>query len=127
MWEKELLGLYISGHPLDAFRARFEKRGIHLKNMKEKARDGQRAIIAGIIEDVRPLLTKKGDRMAFIRIADFHDTIEMVVFPKVFVEFKDILVVDTCIACQGKFSERNGEISVIADAVKELKKDDDKS
>jgi DNA polymerase-3 subunit alpha len=125
MWEKELLGLYISGHPLDAFRARFEERGMNLKEIKEKARDGQRAVIAGIIEDVRPLLTKKGDRMAFIRIADFHDTIEMVVFPKVFVQFKDILEVDTCIACQGKFSERNGEISVIADAVKELKKEKD--
>ena len=122
MWEKELLGLYISGHPLEAFRARFEERGMNLTTLKETARDGSRAIVAGIIEDVRALLTKKGERMAFVRIADFHDTIEVVIFPKVFVEFKDLLEVDTCIAVQGKFSTRNGDISVIADAVKRLEK-----
>jgi DNA polymerase-3 subunit alpha len=124
MWEKELIGLYISGHPLEAFRTRFEERGMNLTTLKETARDGQRVIVAGIIEDVRALLTKKGERMAFVRIADFHDTIEVVIFPKVFVEYKDLLEVDTCIAVQGKFSTRNGDTSAIADAVKKLEKDE---
>ena len=58
--------------------------------------------------------------MAFLKVADFADRIEVVVFPKLFVESKALLVADKCVAIKGRISNRNGEISLIAEAVKEL-------
>ena len=77
-------------------------------------------VAAGIVEEVKPVVTKKGDGMAFVKIADFSGMIEVVVFPKIFTEFKNILVKEKCIAIKGRTSERNGEKSIIAEKVKEL-------
>lgn len=117
-WEKELLGLYISGHPLDRIRDKLEKREINIKKIKEQMKDGMPVTIAGIIEAVKIVNTKKNDRMAFIRIADFTDSIEAVVFPKLFTENADNIVVEKCIALSGKVSLRNGEKSIIIEAIK---------
>ena len=119
-WEKELLGLYVSGHPLEKHRARFEAKGMNINRMKEDARDGARAIVAGIIEDVRIIPTKKGDRMAFVKVADLYDTMEIVFFPKTYEANKETLAPDVCIVIKGKFSTRNNEVSVIADAMRLL-------
>ncbi|MFC1721159.1 DNA polymerase III subunit alpha [Patescibacteria group bacterium] len=119
-WEKELLGLYISGHPLDKYKEQFEKNKINIKKVKDEMHEGIDVVLAGILEDVRIVTTKKGDRMAFIRIADFTDDIEAVVFPKLFVEKKDMLEADTCVVVKGKLSSRNDDKSVIIDAIKVL-------
>jgi DNA polymerase-3 subunit alpha len=119
-WEKELLGLYISGHPLDKFKDKFEKRNINIKKIKSQMKEGMITVIAGIIEEAKEVTTKKGDRMAFLKIADFTDNIEVVVFPKLFLESKEILENNKCIALKGKISERNGTVSIIAEGVKEL-------
>lgn len=117
-WEKELLGLYISGHPLDRIRDKLEKREMNIKKIKEQMKDGMPVTIAGIIEAVKIVNTKKNDRMAFIRIADFTDSIEAVVFPKLFTENIENILVEKCIALSGKVSLRNGEKSIIIEAIK---------
>ncbi|MEK7585001.1 MAG: DNA polymerase III subunit alpha [Patescibacteria group bacterium] len=117
-WEKELLGLYVSGHPLEKFRAKFNEEN-SIKNLKTK-RNGAPAAAAGVIEEVKPILTKKGDRMAFVRIADFSDKIEGVVFSRVLEQFKELVVVDKCVATRGRISIRNGEPTIVIDALKEL-------
>lgn len=118
-WEKELLGLYISGHPLDKFREIIDKRDVDIKRAKE-LKDGTEITIAAIIEEIKPITTKKGDNMAFVRIADFSGTMEAVVFPRTLVEFKSSFVTDKCLAIKGKISERNGEKSMIIERVKVL-------
>lgn len=120
LWEKELLGLYISGHPLDSFKDKLEKRDVTVKKLKETAKEKQVVVIGGIIEDIRPVMTKKGDKMIFMRIADLSDSIEAVVFPKTFEEFQDILVLESCIVVKGTFSTRNGGTSIVVDKVKVL-------
>jgi DNA polymerase-3 subunit alpha len=120
LWEKELLGLYISGHPLDRLREKLESRDVNIKKIKEELNNGFPIAIAGIIENVRQVVTKKNDRMAFIKIADFTGSIEAVVFPTVFKDFIDILVAEKCIALSGKVSNRNGEKSIIIEALKEV-------
>lgn len=119
-WEKTLLGLYVSGHPLDKHRERLEKREMSIKKIKEELKDDMLAVVAGIVEEAKEITTKKGDRMAFLKIADFTDSIEVVVFPKLFVESKTLLLADKCIAIKGRISKRNGEISLVAEQVKEL-------
>ncbi len=119
-WEKELLGLYISGHPLDKFSKLIEDKKYHIKNIKENPKEGKDVVVAGIVQEVRPIVTKKGDNMAFIKISDFAETLEAVVFPRTLAEFKNQIIPDKCLAFKGKISLRNGEISLIIDKVKEL-------
>ena len=120
LWEKELLGLYISGHPLDRLREKLESRDMNIKKIKESLGNGISITIAGIIETARQVITKNNERMAFLKIADLTDSIEAVAFPSIFKESIDILVPEKCIAFSGKVSLRNGEKSIIIEAVKEV-------
>lgn len=119
-WEKELLGLYVSGHPLNAFKEQFAKKETDNEMIKTNAKEGESVLIAGIIDEVKVIRTKKGDNMAFLTVSDFSGPIEVVVFPKTFKANASILEPDTCIALKGKMSERNGEKSVMADGLKKL-------
>ena len=119
-WEKELLGLYVSGHPLDEYKNKLEKSGTSIQKVREKT-EGAVVVAAGIVEDIREITTKKGERMAFIRLADYNESIEMVVFPGVFFSYKDMLEEkEKCIKVKGRISQRNGEKSIIVEAVKAL-------
>jgi DNA polymerase-3 subunit alpha len=120
LWEKELLGLYISGHPLDRLRDKLESRNMNIKKIKEEVGNGIPVTIAGIIEISRQVVTKNNERMAFLKISDLTDSIEAVCFPSIFKESIDILVPEKCIAFSGKVSNRNGEKSIIIEAVKEI-------
>lgn len=120
LWEKELLGLYISGHPLDRLREKLESRDMNIKKIKEEVGNGLSVTIAGIIETSRQVITKNNERMAFLKISDLTGSIEAVAFPSIFKESIDILVPEKCIALSGKVSLRNGEKSIIIEAVKEI-------
>ena len=120
MWEKELLGLYISGHPLDAYKEKLENKSANIKKIKETSKEKATVVFAGIIDEVRPTMTKKGDRMVFLKISDLSDTIDAVAFPKVLEEFQDVIIPENCVVIKGSFSIKNGEKSVLVDKVKIL-------
>ena len=120
MWEKELLGLYISGHPLDSFKDKLEGKETNIKKIKETAKEKTPVVIAGIVEEIRPVMTKKGEKMIFLKVADLTDSIDMVAFPKIFEEFQGILVPESCIVIKGTMSLRNGEKSILIDKVKSM-------
>ena len=119
-WEKELLGLYISGHPLEKHREKLERSGSTIKMVNEELREGMNTVVAGIIEEHKLVITKKNEHMAFLRIADFTGSIEVVVFPRTLTECKDLLGPDKLVAVKGRFSRRNDSPSVIAEKVKAL-------
>jgi DNA polymerase-3 subunit alpha len=120
IWEKELLGLFVSGHPLNEHREKIEKSGVTIKKIKEELSKDAPIVFGGIIEEVKIVITKNNERMAFMRVADFTGNIEAVVFPKVFKEFGDKLIVDALLAIKGKVSERKEEKSILVDGVKIL-------
>lgn len=119
LWEKDLLGLYLSGHPLDEFKEKLLARPINVAKIKQNpiAVD---VTLGGILEEVKPFITKKGDSMLFVRFADLSGSIEGVVFPKVLETHKDIFIQDACIACVAKVSKRNGDVSLIIEKAKRL-------
>lgn len=119
-WEKELLGLYISGHPLDAYREKIEKRGATIKQLLKNAREGTIAIATGVLEETKEIMTKKGEQMAFVKIADFTDSLEIVLFPAVFLKYKNIIRTELCIVVKGKISQRNGNVSLLIDVIKKM-------
>jgi len=120
VWEKDLLGLFVSGHPLDAHREKLTALGTTIENIK-KLKEGATVVAGGIVEDIRAILTKRGDKMAFVKLTDQTGTIELVLFPEVFFAHKEFFEApDRCIKIKGKISERNGDKSVIVERVKEL-------
>lgn len=119
-WEKELLGLYVSGHPLDAYREAMNRIGTNVVWIKQNKKEGDEVKLAAVVEELRPVATKKGDAMAFIRVADFTGSIEAVAFPRTLLEFRNSLVQDKVLGIIAKVSERNGEKSLIIDRVKEI-------
>jgi len=148
VWEKELLGLYISGHPLDRYRAIIEKRGMTIAKVKAMQLPGSPSgetvaasnaiadknkkpaigkkpedpivVIAAIIDEIRPVMTKKNEMMLFIKITDFTGTLEAVVFPRTYQEFRTAFVPEQCLALKGRITERHGEKSMIIERVKKL-------
>jgi len=120
IWEKELLGLYISGHPLDKFKEKLAKKGNTSVESALSIPSGATAVCAGMVSDVREIYTKKGDKMAFIKITDYTGTVEGVAFPKIFEEFAEVLQPDTCVVVKGKVSNRNDEKSILIDKAKIL-------
>ena len=119
-WEKELLGLYVSGNPLDQFKDKLDRRPMTIDQLKVRTMPGVTTVAAGMIEDIRVILTRGGDQMAFIKLSDQSGSIEAVVFPKNYTEHRDILKPETCIALKGRLSNRNGELSIVAEQMKVL-------
>ncbi len=123
IWEKELLGVYVSGHPLDKYKEALDKRwSIHDAQNGHK---GQEVKTAGMVENVKELLTKKGDRMAFVKLVNLTDSIEMVAFPEVFAKNQEILIPGSCVAVKGKLSIRNDETGILIDKLKLLSSEED--
>jgi DNA polymerase-3 subunit alpha len=119
-WEKELLGLYISGHPLERYREVITENGMDIKKAFETIKEGAATIFAGIITEVREIQTKKNETMAFVTIQDFSGSAEAVVFPRVYKEFHSLIVPDRCIAVKANINTRNGEKGFIIERVRGL-------
>ena len=118
-WEKALLGLYISGHPLDKHKDKLAKSKNSIKHAKENL-VGVETVIAGFIETSQSILTKKGERMAFLKLSDFSGSIEVVAFPRILKESEAVLKNGECVMLKGKISERNGEPSFVVEKAKAL-------
>jgi len=118
-WEKELLGLYVTAHPLDEFKNTLEKLGNPLSKIKQDLRE-RRVRFGGIITKIKTIITKKGDQMAFAEIEDFSGSVELVVFPSVFSEYRMILEPDKIVKVSGKVSDKDGEVKILADKFEPL-------
>ena len=120
-WEKELLGLYVSGHPLETWRDIVEKTRTNIAMIKEDTRREAFVMLAALIEDVKIFNTKgKNERMGFVRLNDFTGSIEAVAFPKIFKAHADLFISGKCVGIKAKLSERNGEKSLLIEEIKEL-------
>ncbi len=129
-WEKELLGVYVSGHPLDEYEKELSKPPrVPVKAIKQAVTNKEEisivrmkgsVVTAGMIETVRELLTKKGERMAFIQLADKESQIEMTAFPETYRALQDVLKTSNCVAIKGKLQLRNDEPTILIDNAKLL-------
>lgn len=120
LWEKELLGIYVSGHPLDAHADTVAKATSSISLIKEEPQPGLPVILPVLVSEVRTFLTKKGEKMAFVKLEDKADSIEAVVFPKLYKERGEVVEVGTCLLIKGTVSGRNGETSITIENLKAL-------
>ena len=113
-WEKETLGFYISGHPLDDLRERFSA----LKTSKDLGKFiGRRVKVGGLITEVRRIMTKRGESMAFIKVEDFDGMIDVTLFPPVFSKSSNVASVDEVVVVEGRVDNVNDTISILADRI----------
>ncbi|MBX4181285.1 DNA polymerase III subunit alpha [Candidatus Parcubacteria bacterium] len=118
-WEKELLGLYVSGHPLEAYKDKFLNKDMNIAKLTGLP-EGAVAVIGGMVESARDVLTKNNERMVFMKLADLSGSTEVAIFPRVYTEFKQFVEPSACIAIKGRVSKRKGETSFIAEKIKAL-------
>ena len=122
MWERELLGLYISAHPLDNYDAFFEEQTIPLHACTPQI-DGQKVSVGGLVSTVRTIVTKAGTKMAFVGIEDKTSEMELIVFPRLYEQLGDSLQQDAVLKVSGTVNARDrdgnmtDEAKVIADEV----------
>lgn len=121
-WERELLGLYVSAHPLDNYDVYFEEQTVSLSQLTPDV-DGKRATIGGLISTVRTIVTKSGSKMAFVGLEDKTGESEIIIFPNLYEQYGAKLVQDSVVLVTGKISarDRDGnlgtEAKMIADEV----------
>ncbi len=115
-WEKELLGLYVSSHPLRQHQSELEKHAVPIKSL-DISQEGRSCTVGGIVTRVQNILTKKGDQMCFADLEDLESTLELVVFPNIYAESKALLANDKIILVQGKISEKDGELKMLVDKI----------
>jgi DNA polymerase-3 subunit alpha len=115
MWERELLGLYISAHPLDNYDAYFEEQTIPLMRMTADV-DGKKATIGGLVSTVRTIVTKSGTKMAFVGLEDKTAEGEVIIFPNLYEQVGAKLVQDAVIRVSGKISARDRDGNLGTDA-----------
>ncbi len=113
-WEKETLGFYISGHPLDDLREKFSA----LKTSKDLDKYiGRRVKVGGLITDVRRIMTKRGASMAFLKLEDFDGTIEVTLFPNVFSKSFNVVLPDEVVIVEGRVDSSNDTLAILADSI----------
>lgn len=118
-WEKELLGLYISGHPLDRFASQIEKSGNTVASLMAQTKTRNQMLVA-MVESIKPLITKSNTRMAFVTLSDKTGTAEAVIFPEAYKEFGSVLIEGAPVAVLCGVSEKNDRKSLLIDKVKVL-------
>lgn len=119
-FEKEVLGIYVSGHPLQDYMASMEKqitaKSTDFEPDEESGlavvKDGRNYIVGGLISNVTVKLTKTNQNMAFVTLEDLYGTVEVILFPRDYQKYRDLLVMDTGVYVRGRasVSEENGKL-----------------
>lgn len=116
-FEKESLGFYISGHPLNRFEELINKfTNANADSIKEMT-DGGSVRIGGIVTATKTIQTKRGDLMAFVTIEDMHGSVEAVVFATTYAGASDQLYEDHPILIQGRVQKDEKSVKIIAEEV----------
>ncbi len=134
--EKEMVGVYLSGHPLSEYENILEKYATTNSNEISEIRDaneetvlydGSRVVIGGIIIKKQNKITKNNNMMAFITLEDLYGTVEGIIFPKIYDNCKDILYEDNIVLVEGAIDASEEETpKLIINKVTELKKEHEK-
>jgi DNA polymerase III subunit alpha len=121
-WEKELLGLYISDHPLNAYAEKFKRLKLPPLSEVVKSKDEVTPIrVAGLISKAQKIVTKTGQPMVFVTIEDFsHKPLEVVVFNSTLQKTSALWMSGSVVIVEGRISRRNGEAKLICDRAQKL-------
>ncbi len=116
-WERELLGLYVSDHPLSPYMAALKNRITHFSGQLGEARNKENVVVAGLVTRFRNYQTKSGKPMGFVTLEDIQGNIELVVFPRTWEKYGGLFEVDKVVSAEGKVDNESGDPKVLVDRV----------
>jgi len=118
-WEKELIGLYVSEHPLNEYQKRLALEQVTaIKDLKPEP--GRQAKIAGLVTSSKKIITKTGKPMLFSLVEDLTSKIEVVVFPSVLEKHPNAWAENTIVVLTGKMDNRDGNLKLLCDVAKPI-------
>ncbi len=118
-WEKELLGLYVSSHPLEDFKSILQRKTVSLAEIKNGLVNS-RVRVGGIISGIKKIITRKGQPMLFVKLEDLTDKTEIVVFPGVIERNPTVFQKNKIVFISGRVDDRNNIPKIIAEQVEEI-------
>ncbi|MBC7879314.1 MAG: DNA polymerase III subunit alpha [Anaerolineales bacterium] len=117
-WERELIGLYITDHPLNEYQAILAQIVSYFSGQLPEATHEEKVRVAGLVTVVRPYTTKTGKAMGFVTIEDIQGNIELVLFPKTWDKHRDILSAGQIVIVEGKVDLANLPPKILVDIIK---------
>jgi len=120
IWEKELLGIYVSEHPLDRHRSFLEKNAISIRTINSH-QAGKRIKIAGIINKIKKFITKTGKPMLFVEVEDLTGKIEALVFPSILEQNPVVWQEGKIVMLSGRLSDKDEQLKILCDEAEEIK------
>jgi DNA polymerase-3 subunit alpha len=126
-WEKDLLNLYLSAHPLAHIEPVLRKRATTYTGYLNDEWAGQRVTLGGRVTAVRRITTKRGDTMAAIQLEDPQGTIEVVVFPKVYADTQELWREEAILLVTGNIKLRDDEPQLICESVEAFEMTDEET
>jgi len=118
-WEKELVGFYISEHPLQQVAASLDGTVTAFCGEIGEEMAGQKVVIAGVVPWVRPHTTKKGNLMAFVQLEDLQGSIEVIVFPSIYEKTRELWQEDKILVVRGRVDAKGRGAKVICESVQD--------
>jgi len=118
-WEKELLGLFVTSHPLEDYKKIFERKVSPLNTLPQ-AMSGTKVRVGGIIAGVKKILTKKGKTMLFVNFEDLTGKIEVVVFPSIIERNPLVFQENKIVFIVGKIDHRDNVVKIICEEIEEI-------
>jgi DNA polymerase III subunit alpha len=118
-WEKELLGLYISDHPVKEYAAYLDKMAIRIRSINSSL-VGKNINVGGVISKIQKIYLKNQKTMLFVTIEDIDSRIELLVFPKVLEDSGSVWIEDSVILATGKVSDKDGNFKILVDSAKAI-------
>ncbi|RME90697.1 MAG: DNA polymerase III subunit alpha [Anaerolineae bacterium] len=116
-WERELLGLYVSDHPLTPYQKTLSRLVTHFAGQLGEAGHHEVVCVAGLVVSVRPYQTKTGKSMGFATLEDIQGTIELVLFPRTWERFRDLMEPGKIVVVKGKVDANSTPPKILADTV----------
>ena len=117
-WERELIGLYISDHPLTEYQQTLAQLVSYFSGQLIEASHEEKVRVAGLITAVRPYTTKQGKPMGFVTLEDIQGNIELVLFPRTWASYQPVLSVGTIVLVEGKVDAQSAPPKILVDAIK---------
>ncbi|HBC93575.1 MAG TPA: DNA polymerase III subunit alpha, partial [Pelotomaculum sp.] len=118
--EKETLGLYISGHPLAAYRGVLNRLATVTTAELAELPDDSEVVLGGLISGIKKVSTRKGDAMAILTVEDLTGTVEVVVYPRPYQKNLLVIRADEVVLIKGRAKENSEEKKIIADELSSL-------
>jgi DNA polymerase-3 subunit alpha len=116
-WERELIGLYISDHPLSAYQKQLSQIVTYFSGQLSNAQHEEKVRVAGLINSIRPYQTKAGKPMGFVTLEDIQGVIDLVLFPRTWKQYADMLVVGQIIIVEGKVDANSSPPKILVDSI----------